>query len=223
MKITHHPEAESLMSCSAGSMPEAFAAIMATHLTQCPKCRSDLAFLENVGTAMFESLQPVPVSSDAPVMAMRAGEADVGTVCETRNAGASRSEIPASLSALIGGSLDAIEWKRVTPGVWQHIISLHGHSEDLQSRGDLRLMKIAPGQVIPEHGHTGSELTLILRGSYRDATGHFQVGDVADMCGDKGHSPVADPVEGCICLVATDGRMKFTGMLARMVQPFTGF
>jgi putative transcriptional regulator len=218
MKITHHPEAESLMSCSAGSMPEAFAAIMATHLTQCPKCRGDLAFLENVGAAMFEGLQPALVNGDAPIMAMRAGEAGADAQPVSHDFGASKGEIPASLAALIGGSLDAVEWKRVTPGVCQHVIPLHG-----QSRGDLRLMRIAPGQVIPEHGHTGSELTLILRGSYRDATGHFQTGDVADMCGEKGHSPVADPVEGCICLVATDGRMKFKGMLARMVQPFTGF
>lgn len=218
MKITHHPEAESLMSCSAGSMPEAFAAVMATHLTQCPKCRSDLAFLENVGAVMFESLHPAPVCGDAAVMSMRASEADAGAGSESHDLGVSHSEMPASLAALIGGSLDAVEWKRVTPGVWQHIIPLHS-----QARGDLRLMKIAPGQVIPEHGHSGSELTLILKGSYRDATGHYLTGDVADMCGETGHSPIADPVEGCICLVATDGRMKFKGVLARMVQPFTGF
>ena len=36
MAITHHPAPESLMSCSAGSMPEAFAAVMASHIAMCP-------------------------------------------------------------------------------------------------------------------------------------------------------------------------------------------
>jgi putative transcriptional regulator len=218
MKITHHPEPESLMSCSAGSMPEAFAAVMSTHIAQCSKCRNDLAFLENVGTAMFESLHPTQVTREAPVSAMRAAEADRGEISIDNAHG----EVPAPLASVIGADLDAIEWKRVAPGVWQHVIALSGQSHG-EARGDLRLMKVAPGQIIPEHAHTGSELTLILRGAYRDATGHYRVGDVADMCGASGHSPVADPVEGCICLVATDGRMKFKGLVARFVQPFTGF
>jgi putative transcriptional regulator len=219
MKITHHPEPESLMSCSAGSMPEAFAAVMSTHIAQCPKCRSDLAFLQDVGTAMFEGLKPTPVSGDAPVMALRAGEADAGSPHKSNTLDSYDGNMPAELAALVGGDLDAVAWKRVTPGVWQHVIPLPG-----QTRGDLRLMKIAPGQVIPDHAHTGSELTLILKGSYRDASGHYQPGDVADMCGTAGHhSPVADPVEGCICLVATDGKMQFKSLVARFVQPFTGF
>lgn len=214
MKITHHPEPESLMSCSAGSMPEAFAAVMSTHFSQCAKCRNDLSFLENVGAALFDSLSPAAVTRDAPVLAMRSSEADRGGVTLEQTVG----DVPAPLSAVIGSDFDAIDWKRVTPGVWQHVVPLSG-----QQRGDLRLMKIAPGQVIPEHAHSGSELTLILKGSYRDKTGHYQAGDVADMCGASGHSPVADPVDGCICLVATDGKMKFKGLVARFVQPFTGF
>ncbi len=218
MKITHHPEPESLMSCSAGSMPEAFAAVMATHIAQCPKCRHDLAFLENVGTAIFEGLASTPVSAEAPVLAMRAGESDVGSPRPQEAFDSLHGNMPAELAALIGDDLDAVSWKRVTPGVWQHVIALSG-----QARGDLRLMKIAPGQVVPEHSHSGSELTLILRGSYRDKSGHYQAGDVADLCGSAGHSPVADPVDGCICLVATDGKMKFKSLVARFVQPFTGF
>ena len=46
MKIAHHPGLESLMSCSAGSMPEAFAAVMASHISIGPKCRKELAIME---------------------------------------------------------------------------------------------------------------------------------------------------------------------------------
>jgi putative transcriptional regulator len=214
MTITHHPEFESLMSCSAGSMPEAFAAVMSSHITVCPQCQKNLSLMETIGTSLFDKLQPVAVNRDAPVMAMRAGEADHGVAFGERVSG----DVPAPLAPVIGNSLDDIQWKRVAPGVWQHLIRLAG-----EPRGQLRLVKVAPGQTLPDHSHNGSELTLTLKGSYRDETGHYRAGDVSDVCGDTRHSPVADPVEGCICLIANDGKMKFKSLVAKLIQPFTGF
>lgn len=213
MNIKHHPHAESLMSCSAGSMPEAFAAIMSSHLAMCTECHKDLALMETIGVAMFDQIEATPVLSDAPVMALRSAEADRGEIYVEESA----SDIPAPLQPLLGRDLAAIKWKRVGPGVWQHSIPLSDNG-----RGDLRVIKVAPGQALPEHAHTGSELTLVLKGSYRDSTGHYRPGDVADMMGDASHSPIADPEEGCICVIATEGRLKFKGLIARFVQPFTG-
>jgi putative transcriptional regulator len=213
MKITHHPESESLMSCSAGSMPEAFAAVMASHMAMCPSCQKELAFMETIGVAMFENIAPSIVSSDAPVMALRASEANRGdhAICTVNG------DVPYPLLPVIGTDLGHIEWKRLSPGVWQHIIPL---SEKVG--GDLRLIKVAPGQALPEHGHSGSELTLVLQGSYRDHSGQYGVGDVADLAGDTTHTPIADQKDGCICLIATEGKLRFTGLVARMVQPFAG-
>jgi putative transcriptional regulator len=216
MKIKHHPTPESLMSCSAGSQPEAFAAVMSSHIAVCPTCREELSFMESIGVALFDKIAATPVERDAPVVALRAGEADCDDTIASSyaNAGA----VPAPLVPMIGNDLDAIRWKRVSPGVWQHAIALPN-----PTRGDLRLIKVAPGQALPEHAHTGSELTLVLRGSYRDATGHYRAGDVADFTSDDSHAPIADPVEGCICLIATEGRLKFKSALARLIQPITGF
>ena len=214
MTITFHPELESLMSCSAGSMPEAFAAVMASHITICPQCQKDLAFMQDIGLALFDKLPETSVVSDAPVMALRASEADG----EAQFGGKAEGDVPAALAPIVGHHLDAIKWTRVAPGVWQHPIALKD-----PARGQLRLIKIAPGMVLPEHSHNGSELTLILKGSYRDETGHYRVGDVADMTGDAKHSPIADPLEGCICLAANDGKMNFKSLVAKLIQPFTGF
>lgn len=215
MKITHHPAPESLMSCSAGSQPEAFAAVMSAHLTVCPACQKELAFMELIGVAMFDKIAATPVERGAPVIALRAGEADDG---ETFHPSPLLGGVPAPLVAVIGRDLDAVNWKRAGPGVWQHTIRLSA-----RARGELRLIKVAPGRALPEHAHTGSELTLVLRGSYRDATGHYRAGDVADMTGDEAHAPLADPEDGCICLIATEGRLKFKSALARFIQPFSGF
>ena len=75
---------------------------------------------------------------------------------------------------------------------------------------------------MPEHGHGGEELTVMLRGSYSDHTGRYIVGDVADLDEDIEHQPVVDSDEDCICLVATEAPTRFKSVWARLAQPFIG-
>jgi len=214
MAIAHHPAPESLMSCSAGSMPEAFAAVMACHIAMCPACRRELAMLQQVGLTLVETIAPVAVDNAAPIMAARSLEAELEEPrIETEN-----GNVPAPLRGAVGRSLDRVAWSPVAPGVSQHRIAL-SHDGDTS----LRLVKVAPGHVLPEHGHGGQELTLVLRGAFADGGKHYAVGDVADICEAVEHAPSADEKEGCICLVATIGRLKFKSTLARLVQPLTGF
>lgn len=65
-------------------------------------------------------------------------------------------------------------------------------------------------------------MTLVLRGSYTDSTGHYAAGDVADLADDVEHAPIADAKEGCICLIASEKPARFKGLLARMMQPLAG-
>ena len=120
MKITHHPAPESLMSCSAGSQPEAFAAVMSAHMTVCPACQKELAFMESIGVAMFDKIAATPVERDAPVMALRAGEADDG---ETFHASPLLGGVPCSFGR---GHRPRSRCRSIGsasgPGVWQHTI-----------------------------------------------------------------------------------------------------
>lgn len=214
MKITHHPGLETLMSCSAGSQPEAFAAVMASHISLCRQCRKELALMEKIGVALFDQMAPTAVSRQAPVMELRRLEAEVETPRPRR---AVSGDIPEPLWPAIGRYLDDVSWRKLAPGVWHFPIPL---SRD--AKGNLRLVKVAPGHKLPEHGHQGNELTLLLRGAYDDKTGRYETGDVADLSADMEHQPVADANEGCICLVATDKQLRFKSLLARMMQPLTG-
>jgi len=210
MKIQHHLDDATLMSCAAGSQPEAFAAVVSSHLLVCPRCRSELKQHSLIGEALFEGLSPVPVTREAPVVALGAGEADLGGEEVT-------SEIPPILKSALAGSSQQVPWRRMAPGVWHCPIPLSKGAQ-----GDLRLLKVAPGTVLPEHGHGGTELTIVLEGSYTDAFGTFRRGDVADLGDDVEHRPVADAVEGCVCLVASDQKARFKGLVARLIQPLTG-
>lgn len=125
--------------------------------------------------------------------------------------------VPRPLARLLKGGLDDIAWKTVAPGVAKHVLPA---SKTARSR--LTLLRIAPGTKIPDHGHGGMELTLVLEGSYRDVFGRFGPGDIADLDEHAEHQPVVDSPEACICLVATEAPTRFKGFFGRLLQPIVG-
>lgn len=216
MKISHHIDDATLMSYAAGGLPEALAAVVSTHLAMCPHCRRELATMQRIGVSMLEGLALASVDRPAPVMQLRAMEAEVAAPRKPA-AAAGNGDVPAPLRHLIGTRLAGIPWKRLGPGVWHFPLPVSGPAS-----GDLRLLKVAPGRAVPEHGHGGAELTLLLEGAYDDELGRFAIGDIADLDDTVEHRPVADKDTGCICLVASEHKARFKGLLPRLVQPLTG-
>lgn len=198
--ITHHPDISTLMCCSAGSQPEACAAVIASHLAVCPQCRGEVRKMQKIGVALFDTLEPETVVIPAPLVKLRAAESDAPEKSEP--CVLSAGEIPQFLVSCVGPCLDMMSWEPVTGGIWTHTIALSPGA-----CGDLRLLKVAPGGVFPEHGHDGWELTLVLRGSYTDEFGTFRPGDVSDLDQDSTHRPVACPNAGCICLTASEHKL----------------
>jgi putative transcriptional regulator len=83
-----------------------------------------------------------------------------------------------------------------------------------------RLLYIPAGAAVPDHGHRGTELTLVLQGAFVDETARFGRGDIEIANEDMHHMPVADIGEDCICLAATDAPLRFRGLIPRIAQPF---
>lgn len=210
MTIRHHADDATLMSYAAGSLPEALAAVLAAHLALCSRCRLEVARLERIGAVLFDRLPPVPMLEPA----LPVGPAERA---RTRVEAAQAGDVPAPLRPLIGSRLDDLAWRRLGIGIWHHRLPLSPGA-----KGDLRLYKVAPGQTLPDHGHSGPELTLLLRGCYRDEIGQFRTGDLADLDEDVEHRPIADASEGCICLIGHTEQTRFKGLIARLLQPLTG-
>jgi putative transcriptional regulator len=125
--------------------------------------------------------------------------------------------LPAVLAPFFPGGLRAVKWRTLVPGIQHHrLIDVESGS------GGIRLLRIAQGVEIPDHTHLGSELTLILQGSYSDELGKFERGDLSDVDSSVQHRPVVDSEQPCICLVATDERLVFRSTLNRMIQPLIG-
>ena len=215
MKPNHHPDSSTLISYSAGSLPEPLATVIACHITACKSCRKKIHEAEQIGSTLLDNVTPTPVSSTVKQALLNKLDA-LETIKEEQKKTVVRSiDIPQPLNAVLGSSLQALNWKAIVPGIKQLVIS----SSD---QGQLRLLKIAPGTCMPAHSHNGSELTLVLKGSYTDETGRYQAGDMADLGPDIQHQPVADTGEECICLIATDAPLRFVNWVPRLLQPFFG-
>jgi putative transcriptional regulator len=216
MTIRHHPDDATLMSFAAGALPQAFAAIVAAHLSMCPRCRDEIATLQLVGAALIDTLPPRAMEQAAPAPQTWAATDNDTRRPRTPHGGA--AHLPWPLGQLVSGPLSDVRWEQVAQGLWQHHIHLPN-----PSGGRLRLLKAAPGCAIPEHGHHGAEMTMVLEGAYRDEIGQFRIGDVADLDEGLEHMPMADQEVGCICVFANEMPPRFKGLLLRLAQPFMKF
>jgi putative transcriptional regulator len=214
MTITHHPAPENLLTCSAGAMPEAYAAVMASHLDICPECRREVSVLESIGGVLLADLPPAALSH------LGKGASRVAITSGAAVHDRKQTDVPRPIQRFVGATLDSVKWRRIVPGIWQHVIPL---STSAKSNASLRLLKVAPGVALPDHGHSGSEMTLILQGAFRDNGKPYNLGDFIELDETAEHAPIADMSSGCICLVASEGRMKFRGLVARAAQRFLGF
>lgn len=206
----HHPRPETLADFTAGRLDEAMAVVIATHAEMCAQCAGEIDVLEAMGGVLLESAEPAAMSADAlEKILARAGA----------NVVSPKIDVPpnrkSTLSAYIEGDLNDIQWKWVAPGVHQHVLNAQGYRD-----GVLRLVKFAPGKGVPVHSHTGEELTLLMRGAYRDELGEWRAGDLADLDHDHTHEPVAFGDDPCICLIATSAPLAFKTLLGKALQPF---
>lgn len=212
MSIHHHPDFSSLISYAAGSLPDSLTLVIASHLFTCEQCQKVVAEAEQLGCVLLNEQPPKPMSEsarDEMLTLLDHSAPEPGRQPFKGNPGA---EIPLPLQSVLGESFDDLHWKTMAPGMKQFILPC--------GEGSLRLLKISPGVCMPAHGHTGSELTIVLKGSYSDELGRFRTGDVADLDPDIRHQPLVDSSEECICLVATDAPLKFIGLIPGLLQPF---
>lgn len=212
MKIKHHLSDAVLMSYASGDLPEAFNLVVATHVSMCDECRARAETFDALGGAIIEdqfeemaagSLEACMTKIDNLTSADR-------TVAPTvRRA---RGILPAPLVDYVGGGLESVRWRSVGMGVKQAILKTS------DGGSSVRLLSIPAGAALPNHGHNGLEMTLVLQGAFRDAEDRFGPGDVEMADDTMQHTPVAEAGEVCICLAATEGKLRFNALLPRMVQ-----
>ncbi len=209
MTISHHPNDETLAAYAAGSLDEGSAFVIAAHLAMCPACRHSVRDFECIGGALLGDAEP-----------SRLGRAHDGAAMQEL----ALAPEPQLVSPPKPG-VDTVE----------RLISLYGqgrwkwrgfgvHSADIgvpvEDGVRVFLLKAAAGTKMPQHTHSGVELTLVLKGAFEHEFGRFEPGDIEDADSQIDHRPMVDAGSECICLVAMSGRLQLHGLVGKLFQPF---
>ena len=196
-----------LAAYCAGSLSPALHALVASHLAISSQSVAYAAALEGVLSASLSA-------ATAPPMADRDGR--LAAIFDAPPPSPVAAPLPCAvlpppLRRLIGREFSSIKWRARLPGIRECNIALEGE-------GEASLLWIKAGRKIPFHTHEGTEVTLVLRGAFHDATGRYARGDLAIADAALDHQPVADAYEDCICFAVTDAPLRLTGPVGRIVE-----
>lgn len=115
------------------------------------------------------------------------------------------ASVPEPLRGYLGRPVPELGWLPVMGGMKAYPLP------EFTGRAGVRLLAIEPGRRMPRHTHEGLELTLVLQGSFADASGTYAKGDVATADAAVDHQPQAGAGELCLCLAVEDAPLKLTG------------
>jgi putative transcriptional regulator len=238
MTPRHHPSDAMLFAYGGGSLGEALDLAVMTHVVFCAECRSRIADIEAIGGVLLDELPPTRMAEDAFAHVLARTDTAPAT---TRCAGGFQSRaaefrLPAPLDACLGtieicsASAAGIEdaalrieaiaprrWRRMAPGIRQIVVVPR-----VAGGGTARLLRVAPATALARHGHRGREATVVLSGGFSDDLGRFGPGDFAETDEEVVHQPIVGREKACVCLIATESPLRFTGRIARLLQPVIG-
>lgn len=206
---SHHPLDESLARFAAGSLDAGPRLVVATHLSGCPQCRARIRSFEAVGGALLEEFAPAGLAADA--FARTVARLDAPSPAPAAPI-VYDADMPPPLRYLPAG-----KWRFVHPGLRWRRLTLPEAPD-----ANIIMLKVAAGQSVPHHGHTGTEYTQVVKGGFSDRFGHYVEGDCIEMDEDVDHQPVVDRDGECIVLAAVEGRLRLRGWLGRLFQPLIG-
>jgi len=213
MDTNSHIPNNVLAAYAAGNLDEAYSLVVACHISLCDTCRAGLEAFEAVGGDVLENAE----EADLEPGSLEATLSRIEAAPEERRITTPRapSVFPAPLQGYVGHGPDDVRWRSLGGGVKQAVLKCSG-------KATARLLYIPGGMAVPEHGHRGLELTLVLQGEFSDSVDRFRRGDVEVGGQELEHQPIAAEGEDCICLAATDAPLRFKSFLPRLFQPLIG-
>ncbi len=231
--ISYHPDSRFLTDFATGSLPMSEAVCVAAHLHYCGKCRARVQQLADVGSHIFSRLesealdQPdageaadfevlmqriereesLPAPHPAPVAGPITGKPD-----------ASMSSMPTVLRKLVTDGLNRLNWVQLGK-------SLRIAPVDIGDGGarETSIYDIRAGGRMPEHRHRGEEITVLLKGSFSDKEGKYNVGDFVVRNAGEAHQPTATNDTDCICLVSLERPVRAQSFWYRLLEPLVQY
>lgn len=210
------PHDDTLARYAAGTLEPGLRLLVDAQLEVAAKARKRLAIFNDAAGVLLSGLPAAEMDDDALSRALASldlppPEPPPPPVVRHAARMPEGMRLPKALEGCSTG-----RWIWISPGVYWSTVTIPG-----APRATVGLIKAAPGRPLPEHGHNGSELTFVLSGAFADEAGRYGPGDLCETDETVEHTPVADPEEGCICIIAMDSMPRFRGVLGALLRPFT--
>jgi len=214
MSIRHHPSEALLTDYAFGAMGPAQAMVIAAHVHACEHCRRQVEAAEAVGGALLDELPAAAMAENALDEALALLDRPAPAVAPRP----APTPQPADWIRVPPEVAAAAKRKRwLAPGVWVAPVDTGTKGGPLSY-----LLRVGARLRMPVHTHRGCELTLVLKGAFRDGREVYAAGDVAEADDSVEHSPAIMGREECVCLVACDNRLVVKEWLGRVVQTYAG-
>jgi predicted ChrR family anti-sigma factor len=203
-----------LAAFTAKTLSSPLAALVAAHLELRLDNRAYVAALEAAHGVFLEELEPVPlVGRDRRLVNIFASQdADVEKAAHAR-AGAGDVLMPPALRRFAGCDYADLPWQPRLPGIDEAAVAQDEFSVASFIRG-------RPGIQLPMETHDDLKVALLLGGSFTDANGHHERGDIVFI--DSGNVSTVGSDTDCICFVVSEGRAKPSGALGLVLQRVIG-
>ncbi|ABD81732.1 ChrR family anti-sigma-E factor [Saccharophagus degradans] len=216
-----HPSDNTLIEYSAGNLPAALAICVAAHLEYCPQCSHRASQLNSLGGTLLETSAKAQVASTSFTQLMARIQAaptmgDIKAPVATATKTSAKPNLPKVINKLIHPARP-LKWKRVSPALKEAIVTVG------QDQYEVCFHRIKRGGKVAEHDHGGTEITVVLEGSFSDELGTYTVGDYIEKQPGDIHRPMATQNEDCLCLSVSEAPVKITGLLGKLINPFISF
>jgi putative transcriptional regulator len=205
-----------LASYATGGLSRPLHALVGAHLALKSDNRAYVAALEGIAAEGLHGSNSDIATGSSPVA--ERGRRLAAIFADDMRAppvAAGDSLLPPPLAAYVGSSFADIRWRSVLPGLREAKLAHDGG-------GEASLLWIKAGRAMPAHTHHGLEATLVLAGSFSDAGGRYERGDLAIADDDIDHKPVAGTAEDCLCFAVSEGPVRLTGPFARLFNKLLG-
>ncbi|MEL0631472.1 ChrR family anti-sigma-E factor [Pseudoalteromonas carrageenovora] len=219
--IKHHPSETLLTQYCSASLSASLSLAVSIHVDMCPVCQAKVAKIEasnaeQVFNDSIEQSQPLEMTSDdisdeqeSSLFDFITADNSIDEVYEVQPVAIKVNnhdyQLPRALT-------------RISHGKFTQVGKLARSRVALED-GPLRssLLHIDAGGEIPEHTHTGFEITLLLDGEFSDEEGSYVPGDFIFQDGSHQHTPLTK--DGCLCFTVVSSALHFNKGFSKLLNP----
>jgi len=219
--IKHHPSETLLTQYCSASLSASLSLAVSIHVDMCPVCQAKVAKIEasNAEQVFSDSFdqsthaEPLPADitdeQESSLFDFITADTSVDEVYEVEPVAIKVNnhnyQLPRALT-------------RISHGKFTQVGKL-ARSRVALDDGALRssLLHIDAGGEIPEHTHTGFEITLLLDGEFSDEEGSYVPGDFIFQDGSHQHTPLTK--DGCLCFTVVSSALHFNKGFSKLLNP----